>query len=89
MSDHAPAILAGLEPMFKEAEAKGLWFYCSYQGMWFSPVELRAEHANGKFIWSDVNWRLRSPEEGLRELEDEAARAQVAVVKFSDRMQKR
>lgn len=44
-------LLANLEPMFREAEEKKLWFYCSYQSMWFSPQELRERHEEGRFVW--------------------------------------
>lgn len=56
-------ILNGLEPLFKEAEKYGLWFYTSYQQLWLSPQELREEQANGRFIWGAANWQIRSPEE--------------------------
>jgi len=62
-------VLDGLEPMFKEAEEKGLWFYCFYQAMWFSPTELREEQANGKFRWGAVNWKLRNPQDELKSLD--------------------
>ncbi len=61
-------ILQELEPLFKKAVNLKLWFYCSYQGMWFSPKELREQHAKGKFIWGAVNWQLRSPLEALERI---------------------
>lgn len=69
MNDMDPGrvILAGLEPMFEEAERTGKWFHCGYQDLWFSPKQLRAEHAKGSFIWGAVNWRLRDPQELVAE----------------------
>lgn len=60
-NENANEILKELEPLFKKAEKYGLWFYCNYQDLWFSPNELREEHKNGKFIWGSVNWKLRDP----------------------------
>lgn len=54
-------ILKSLEPLFEKAERDGLWFFCHYQAMWFSPRELRKEHANGRLAWGPVNWVLRDP----------------------------
>ncbi len=65
------AILLSLQPLFAEARAKKLWFYCKYHSLWFSPAELQAEHDNEKFIWGVVNWELRDPEERIAELKEE------------------
>ncbi len=62
----------GLSEMFKEAKAKGLWFYCSYQSMWFEPNELETLQDNGRFRWGACNWRLRDPQERVRELQASA-----------------
>jgi len=59
-------ILDSLEPMYKEAEEKGLWFHCSYQDLWFSPSELRKAQSKGRFIWGKKNWKLRTPEELIK-----------------------
>lgn len=64
----AEQTLKNLESLFAEAERKRLWFYCSYQELWFSPKELREEQANGSFVWGPVNWVLRDPMERLEEL---------------------
>ncbi len=58
-----------LKPLFERAERDGLWFYCSYQDLWFSPKQLRIEQANGRFRWGAVNWRLRDPKEQLYDIE--------------------
>ena len=60
-------ILKSLEPLFAEAEAKGLWFRSHYQGIALSPKEMRAEHAKGRLIWGRVNWELIDPKTLLRD----------------------
>lgn len=67
-------ILAGLRPLFEKARREGLWFYCNYQGLWFTPDELAAEQRRGSFIWGAVNWQLRDPKEKL-EHEQRVAKA--------------
>jgi hypothetical protein len=69
MTDQMDEILAGLEPLFKEAEERKLWFYANYQQMWYSPTELKAQHAKGYLIWGAVNWQLRNPYELMNELD--------------------
>jgi hypothetical protein len=59
-------ILKNLEPMFKEAEEKGLWFRSRYQDLWFSPSELKEKHSEGRFIWGKENWELRNPKELIK-----------------------
>lgn len=60
-------IRAELAPMFERAEAERLWFWCSYQDIWLSPAELRAEQDQGRLIWGAVNWKLRDPAEMIAE----------------------
>lgn len=55
-----------MAPLFKEAREKGLWFYTNYQGMWFAPCELEAEHAAGRLRWGPDNWKLRDPQEMIK-----------------------
>lgn len=62
-------ILKELEPLFAKAEKEGLWFYSSYQQMWFTLKELRKSHNEGRFVWGVSNWQLRSPYEKLEELQ--------------------
>ena len=69
MANKREEILKSLEPLFNEAEQKGLWFYCSYEQMWFTPKELKQMHSEDRFIWGEDNWELRNPNEGIRELE--------------------
>lgn len=54
-------ILKLLEPLFEQAVKNRKWFYCSYQGMIFSPRELRDRHNKGELIWGPVNWQLIDP----------------------------
>ena len=55
------AILDSLEPLLLKAEREGLWLHCDYQDLWFSPEQLRQEHAKGSFLWGPVNWELLEP----------------------------
>lgn len=60
--DHA--IIASLEPMFHEAEEKGLWFYhrpSDGDEIWCSPGFLRKEQAAGRLIMAPEHWELRDP----------------------------
>ncbi len=80
--DEATDIKKSLAPLFKEADEKGLWFYCSYQDLWFSPDDLRSEQANGRFVWGAVNWRLRRPSERMDQLQEAAISAKLAADRF-------
>jgi phage host-nuclease inhibitor protein Gam len=62
-------ILESLEPLFEQAEKEKLWFYCSYQDMWFSPRELKDMQKAGRFVWGAVNWTLRDPLNKVKEIE--------------------
>lgn len=63
-----------LEPLFREAREKGLWFYSAYQALWFAPDELAAKQQAGLFRWGTQNWELRNPMERIDELRFEARR---------------
>lgn len=65
VESRADPIAQSLAPLFERADREGLWFYCYYQGMWFSPAELRGHQATGRFRWGAVNWVLRDPKELL------------------------
>lgn len=84
--DEKAQILEMLTPLFKKADAEGLWFYCSYQSMWFSPAELREAQANGKFVWGPVNWQLLQPSQRVAELEDDIVMAKRALEMFKARL---
>ena len=58
------AILLSLEPMFKEAEEKELWFFHeSHEAgeIWCSPEYLRFKQSQGEYVWAPEHWELRSP----------------------------
>lgn len=57
--------------MFEEARANGLWFFSSYQKLWFSPDELEEANCKGRFRWGPVSWVLRNPRERIAELVEE------------------
>ena len=76
----------GLEPLFKEARDKKLWFRGVFQPVWFSPKELAHEQSNGRFIWSSEHWELQKPEVRLRDLETDVKIAERAVRDFKFRM---
>jgi hypothetical protein len=84
--DDPKEILASLEPLFKEAEEKKLWFHCNYQDMWFSPKELRAAHAEGRLIWGPVNWRLRDPYARLWQIADEVKKLTAEAFELGKRV---
>ena len=79
-------ILSSLEPMFKEADEKGLWFFCQYQSMWLSPNELKEWHQKGKFIWGEPNWQLKNPIELIAELEEEIKNKQKRILEIKERI---
>lgn len=78
-------ILESLEPLFREATAKKLWFRCHYQGIIFTPQELRKEHAQQKFCWGPVNWELIDPKKLLKDEEKELA----AIRRHNDEIKQR
>ena len=88
MSDDAEAILAELAPLIEKAKAEGMWLLCTYQGMWFSPSELRAQNANGKFIWGACNFKLRDPMEKMEQISGEVERLSNEAVALSARIEK-
>ncbi len=60
-------IIESMMPLFNEAIEKKLWFYCSYQGLWFSPRQLFESMHKGSFCWGPPNWTLREPIEFIKE----------------------
>jgi hypothetical protein len=70
---------AMMAPLFEEAERTGKWFWCNYQSLWFSPRQLREEHARKAFRWGPVNWELRDPQEHLAEAKRRVEQAQAEV----------
>ena len=68
-------VKAELAPLIEQARAEGLWLWCHYQDLWFSPDELQAQNAKGKFLWGAVNWMLRDPQERVKQAAAAAQRA--------------
>ena len=64
-------VLKHLNPLIDQAEREGKYLYSYYQGIWFSPAELRKQNANGSFCWGPCNWALRDPKEKTSELKHE------------------
>jgi hypothetical protein len=64
-----------LKELIEQARKEGKWLWCHYQDLWFSPDQLEAENAAGKFRWGPVNWKLRDPQERLSEAERRLASA--------------
>lgn len=79
-------IIAELQPLFEEAEEKGLWFFTPYQKKWFSPQELRHEHENNRFLLCAINWELRYPNERLEELKQQKNSIENEIRRFRKRM---
>ena len=76
-----------MEEMFKDAYEDELWFYCSYQALWFSPDELKAAQQEGMFKWGAQNFTLRDPGEHIIELEKSVANVQKTLADFKERVQ--
>jgi hypothetical protein len=77
-----------MQPLFEEARRTGLWFHCSYQDLWFSPDELRSEHAKGSFRWGPSNWTLRDPKEMLVSAKKELERSAERFADLTERLRK-
>ena len=77
-----------MDKLFTEAEAKGLWFFSSYQSLWFSPRELREAQADGRFKWGVVNWELRPPKEHEAELLRKAEAVEQELRDWKQRVKK-
>lgn len=58
-----------MKKLFERAEKEGLWFYFRYQDMWFSPRELREEQERGNFLFGQVNWDLRDPQDEISRID--------------------
>lgn len=62
-----------LAAMMERAKQENLWFFTTYQGLWFSPADLEKHWSQGEFHWGAVNWQLRDPQERLAEFAAESA----------------
>jgi hypothetical protein len=72
--------------MMKTAEEQGLWFFAAYQGLWFSPKELRSEQFNGQFNWSPGNFVLRNPLEMIEEQQRRVDRESATLESLRQRL---
>jgi len=79
------AIAAALAPLIATARRDGKWlFHGGLSGpLWFTPDQLAAENANGKFLWGPVNWEPRDPQGRLSEAERRRDDAQAEVDRIS------
>lgn len=66
-----PCNLEDLNKLIDQAEREGKWLESYYQGISFSPHELRREVNQGNFRWGVTNWRLIDPKDLLRDEERE------------------
>lgn len=87
-NDVKASIIESLEPLFKEAAENGKWFYSPYQGMWFSPQELRKEHSSGRLCWGPSNWMLRDPGEMIAGIADEIKRLNTRLTEALERVRR-
>ena len=78
------AILMSLQPLFEEAEARGLWFFHESNEagqVWCSPEYLRLRQAEGELIWAPEHWQLRSPFDYMDGLKGQA---EALVAEYND-----
>jgi hypothetical protein len=71
-----------LKPLIAEAKATDRWLHCHYQDLWFSPEQLEAANAQGRFLWGPVNWTLRDPQERVAILSRDVENARLALESF-------
>ncbi len=77
-----------LNELIAEAERDSKWLLASYHGIYFTPDELRAANADGRFLWGPQNWTLIDPQarvEAARQALVHAQQAYDAVLKKARR----
>ena len=79
-------ITIGMQPLFEKAERENLIFYSRYQGLYFTPKELRDNQKNGRFRWGAANWELRSRTSKIEKLEENVTREQLELDKMKKRL---
>lgn len=84
--DSKNEIIESLKPLFEEAIEKGLWFYCIYQDVWFSPGELQEQHKRNKFVWGAPNWILKRPQELVQQYERQIDHCNRMIQQTHDRV---
>lgn len=87
MKENREQILKLLEPLFERAEKEGLWFK-TVGATWLTPMELRANHEKGYYVWVPDNWELKSPDEFLDHLEKDKFLAESDYRTALDRVEK-
>lgn len=76
-----------MKALFQKARDEGKWFWCVYQGLWFSPDELEAYQNQGKFCWGAVNWKLRDPQTHIAALKRRIEQAEEELSNFKRRLE--
>ena len=74
------------QSFIERARNQGKWLHCHYQDLWFSPDELEAQNRKGKFLWGEVNWSLRNPQEHIRELQNRIVEIEKEISVFDRRI---
>ena len=77
------AILISLDPLFQEAEEKGLWFFHKSDEageIWCSPEYLRFRQSEDEYVWAPEHWELRNP---VRHLDSLRVQAESKVLEFN------
>jgi hypothetical protein len=75
-----------LQPLIEKARKQNKWLHCGYQDLWFSPDELEAQNKKGKFLWGEVNWDLRNPQEHIEALQSRIAEIGKEISAFQSRI---
>ena len=78
------AIIASLQPLFEEAEEKGLWFFHHSpdgEELWMSPGFLKLRQAEGEHVMAPEHWELRNPIGYMQKLH---ANAEAIVTEYNE-----
>ena len=75
-----------LEELAKKAEERGLWIWCRYQDLWFSPTELREHWKADRFRWGPSNWELKNPDLHIVELQQKIRACEDELRNFRARL---
>ncbi len=75
-----------LSSLIGRAHQQGLWLWCSYLDLWFSPEELEAENRQGRFRWGEINWELRDPQECITTLTKRLTDTENSLTNFRRRV---
>ncbi len=77
------AILMSLDPLFQEAEEKGLWFFHKSDQageIWCSPEYLRLKQSEDEYVWAPEHWELRNP---VRYMDSLRVQAESKILEFN------